>query len=179
MTETVTTAAELDALLMAVSECAEAAVIQTADRRPYIITEDDSGTFWADSYWQEDEARGPWAAESIPLPWTVLYRPGAEPAPVKPSREDATEAIITAAEANAYQITRGWMTESDCRIYADAVLALLPGRTEAEVKAEALEEAADSLVVWGVLAANSLHVSSVRSWLQHRAAALLRGESHV
>ena len=45
------------------------------------------------------------------------------------------------------------------------------------MKAEALEEAADSPAVWGVLA-NSLHVSGVRSWLRHRAAALLRGESH-
>lgn len=63
-----------------------------------------------------------------------------EPERVKPSREDATEAIITAAEANAYQITRGYITESDCRIYADAVLALLPGRSALWAQVDAWDE---------------------------------------
>lgn len=77
---------------------------------------------------------GPMLAPILPHPTLP------EPERVKPSREDATEAIITAAEANAYQITRGYITESDCRIYADAVLALLPGRSALWAQVDAWDE---------------------------------------
>lgn len=109
---------------------------------------------------------GPMLAPILPHPTLP------EPERVKPSREDVARVIVN----HSGQLGTHYMDVALAA--ADAVLALLPGRTEAKVKAEALEEAADSLVVWGVLAANSLHVSSVRSWLRHRAAALLRGESH-
>ena len=98
-----------------------------------------------------------------------------EPERVKPSREDVARALA-APNDTLWDFDPSNPDDVYLRD-ADAVLALLPGRTEAEVKAEALEEAADSPAVWGVLA-DSLHVSGVRSWLRHRAAALLRGESH-
>lgn len=109
---------------------------------------------------------GPMLAPILPHPTLP------EPERVKPSREDVARVIVN----HSGQLGTHYMDVALAA--ADAVLALLPGRSEVKVKAEALEEAADSLVVWGVLAANSLHVSSVRSWLRHRAAALLRGESH-
>lgn len=184
MTEIITTAAELDALLMAVSECAEAAVIQTADRRPYIITEDDSGTFWADSYWQEDEARGPWAAESIPLPWTVLYRPDAEPALVKPSREDVARTLFQWDIApDHHQPHPLWDDPHSARLRdlwlsaADAVLALLPGRAVEEVKAEALEGMAKWFQIASRLGTGEPDALAAQACAE--AAARLRGESDV
>jgi hypothetical protein len=91
---TITTAAELDALLMAISESAEAAII-TQCRRPYLITEDDCGDYWAWSYQIEDEDLPYVSAETLALPWVVIYRPD------QPQRTEAqikAEALRDAAE---------------------------------------------------------------------------------
>lgn len=58
---------------------------------------------------------------------------------------------------------------------ADAVLALLPGRSEAEVKAEALEEAASVYDVAQISGVFFGAAEYARAWLRARAASL-RGE---
>lgn len=79
-------------------------------------------------------------------PLTVLYRPDAEPEPqrVQPSREDVADAIL----AKHYE--PALLVYSPARFHwlavADAVLALFAAQpTVAEVRAEALREAADEL----------------------------------
>ncbi len=84
----------------------------------------------------------------------------------QPSRDAARRAIFSKAP--------DYWDEIDIGTAADAVLALLPGRSEAEVKAEALREAAD--------AADREKVDSLLpgviglSWLRDRADRLAGGE---
>lgn len=72
--------------------------------------------------------------------------------PVKPSRDDVAQAMYTHRMAVGDfpdgltewdELPESWREEY--REAADAVLALLPGRTVAEVKAEALREAAEAI----------------------------------
>lgn len=164
MNDTITTAAELDALLMAVSVSAEAAVIMH-NSRPYLITEDEWGEFWAWSYQCEDEERPYVSAEGLPLPWTVLWRPdqrcrscggtdgahspvhrrnpagggGANlPCPDQPvTTKPTVEAVAqTIIREAALSAPPGSPNERFISNAARAVLALLPGRTEPEVIAE-------------------------------------------
>lgn len=57
-----------------------------------------------------------------------------------PSVQDVARALCEAPDHGGW---RAGMDDEDYREQARAVLALLPGRTEAEVKAEVLREAAD------------------------------------
>ena len=178
MAEQITTAAELDALPVGVV---------LLDCRQFPV--------WRETHFGWRTANGGTRVGSDLVildgaPLTVLYRPDAKHVPVKPSREDVARALAhvngdwideyarddETGEEHEHSLACANWEPYLCDV--DTVLDLLPGRSVAEVKAEALEEAADSPAVWGVLA-NSLHVSGVRSWLRHRAAALLRGESHV
>lgn len=63
----ITTAEELDVLLRAVGEKATAAVLQSpGSLRPWIITEDDRGNYWAESFlvdvYQEVDETTPWSS---------------------------------------------------------------------------------------------------------------------
>lgn len=88
---------------------------------------------------------------------------------VKPSRDDIARAIDALDETV-------WMEGSNviARLAADAVLALLPGRTEAEVKAEALREAAAELV-----RAPQVDYVQPTVWLHARAYGLEQAERHA
>jgi len=113
----------------------------------------------------------------------------AEPVPVKPSLEDVAEVfsvhrwksmgvVSVECECGAILFGPASLTEFPAdeafRLHlADAVLALLPGRAEAEVKAEALEEEAESFLHLGLP-----ERLRVRGFLLARAARL-RGESNV
>lgn len=185
MTETVTTAADLAALPLGsiVVDPYAATCVRSRVSDPEMPSDWVRVTVTAKG--GEHHHRPFLPAEVIRRGWAGYT--DADPSLVKPSREDVARTLFQWDIAPDHpQPHPLWDDPHSARLRdlwlsaADAVLALLPGRTEAEVKAEALEEAADSLVVWGVLAkAELLHVSSVRSWLRHRAAALLRGESHV
>ena len=82
----------------------------------------------------------------------------AEPATVKPSEEAVMDALLAARPEVFAQ--RGVMhppndpaderERASARIYARAVLAALPGRTEQEVKAEALRELRPTCPIHGI-----------------------------
>ncbi|MDQ7993552.1 MAG: hypothetical protein AAGC63_12025 [Propionicimonas sp.] len=144
MTTTITTAAELDALLRVVSERAEAAIVREPDGTPWFLTEDPDGYFWANTYPREDDD-SLYPAIDLDLPLTVLYRPDAQPTDeetvtVQPDVETVVEALLAARSEVFAQ--RGVMhapndpaderERASAAIYARAVLDLLPGRTEAE-----------------------------------------------
>lgn len=83
------------------------------------------------------------------LPLTVLYRPDQPPATVETATAKPNVEAVALALRNASRDRAGlsptdrlpWSISADAgRADARAVLALLPGRTEAEVKAEALRE---------------------------------------
>lgn len=72
---------------------------------------------------------------------------------VKPSRDEIARALFISSDPhNAEHMAKAWDGPGDGGRqrwwdYADAVLALLPGKSEGEVKAEALREAAGYLTV--------------------------------
>lgn len=115
-----------------------------------------------------------------------------QPAPtVKPSRDDVARAIVPRPWSDEWWPsiehgeTRSFdeLREADknaARVYADAVLALLPGRTEAEVKAEALREAAEEVhridPHWdSALCIDGIY-HPIPDWLRARADEVERGE---
>lgn len=90
-------------------------------------------------------------------------------AAVKPDRDTIARAIVQFWTADLEPDERvDDSIDAEAGVLADAVLALLPGRTEAEVKAEALREAADALPP-----GYGLHPN----WLRDRASRIERGES--
>ena len=133
MNERVTSAAELDALHMAVSIAAQAALVMDAGHRDWLVWEDDGGDLWATSYHTEDDetdirSRILVDAERLHFPLTVLYRPD-QPQRVQPSREKVVAALKGV-----------WFNLSDEFLgrFADAVLALLAQQpTVAEVARKA------------------------------------------
>jgi hypothetical protein len=141
MTETITTAAERDALLMAVGENARAACVEDRYGDTWLIVENDGGDFIAWSYPHEDypDVHNWKMAEALEMPLTVLYRPDQPTPTVKPSVEGIIEALVSAApEVYAERgVTWSESKAADIRAsagpYARAVLALLPGRTVDEV----------------------------------------------
>lgn len=70
----VSTAAERDALFQSVSENASPAVV-ISEGRPYIVTEDDRGNFWAHSYRIEGERTAYRNADRLTFPLTVVWQP--------------------------------------------------------------------------------------------------------
>lgn len=148
MTE-ITTAAELDALHMAVSVSARAACVEDRYSTAWLIVENDNGDLIAWSWPTEDEPDvHNWKyAQALDLPLTVLYRPD-EPQRVQPSREEVARALHIFTRrglGHEYRdipacIASLTNTGASCLQFthraADAVLALLPGRcapTEDEV----------------------------------------------
>lgn len=107
-----------------------------------------------------------------------------EPERVKPSREDVARTPFQWDIAPDHpQPHPLWDDPHSARLRdlwlsaADAVLALMPGRTVEEVKAEALEEAAS---VYDVVQISGVFFGAAeysRAWLRARAASL-RGESN-
>lgn len=84
---------------------------------------------------------------------------------VKPSVGAVTEALQAAhLQRNGYALNR-----LIAREYTEAILALLPGRTEVEVKAEALEEAATSLEGGLGVEGTPGTLYEYRAWLRARA----------
>ena len=97
-----------------------------------------------------------------------------QPLPVKPRREDMVEAMLGSdiitddlrAEANA----QGSTQREPFLCFADAILDLWPGRSEAEVKAEALREARDAVRASSFWADGSdNYADRVRGYLSARA----------
>ena len=138
---------------------------------------DDDGDAWQkyDDGWHAAFVDAyPQASREIP-PLTVLYRPDAEPVSVLPiveavAREIDPESwryydtgILPPTHPGALAVVR------KSKEAAERVLKLFPGRTEAEVKAEALEEAADK---WG----SQIRTGGAGSWLRDRAAAIRAGD---
>jgi len=135
---------------------------------------------------------GPWAKPENPYSKALRAAPSASgpfsnrrhPEPVKPSREDVARALYLAdAVPNlasvaapawdntpTYHAVRGYWLDQ-----ADAVLALWPGRSVAEVKAEALREAAGSRDLWGPHGEDD--ETPHRAWLRERADRIERDES--
>ena len=146
MAETITTAAELDAL-------PPLSVVQSRDASGTTVAEKNNRGLW-----RVVGIDFPFAAASAELlinaPFTVLYRPD-QPQPVKLIREDVMGAASVECECGAILFGPASLTEFPAdeafRLHlADAVLALLPGRTVAEVKAEALREAAEAYMHLGL-----------------------------
>ena len=118
-------------------------------------------------------------------PLTVLYRPDAVPVSVLPiveavAREIDPESwryydtgILPPTHPGALAVVR------KSKEAAERVLKLFPGRTEAEVKAEALEEAAERLSDKWAQQADDAPRSTLQiiTWLFDRAAAIRAGES--
>lgn len=106
---------------------------------------------------------------------TVAYA-AAEPVPVKPSREDVAREIALGDDPTC-PWPDGFTRMEEARAYrqADAVLALLPGRTEAEVKAEALEVMAKWFQIASRLGTGEPDALAAQACAD--AAARLRGES--
>lgn len=107
----------------------------------------------------------------------------AEPAPVKPSLEDVAGAIWSTVVAEHERfgmsgpLTLGdWEEAYDNRSMADAVLALLPGRAEAEVKAEALEGMAKWFQIASRIGTGERDALAAQACVE--AADRLRGESN-
>ncbi|MCW5952061.1 MAG: hypothetical protein KIT69_07370, partial [Propionibacteriaceae bacterium] len=80
-------------------------------------------------------------------------------ATVKPSVEAVAAAIDD--RMNSRRLGSIRLYDAECRGIADTVLALLPGRTEAEVKAEAYNEGVNQ-AVWDVVKARATHAE--RGW---------------
>lgn len=100
-------------------------------------------------FWRGMVAKGRECADDLRRSLAVVR----EHHPVKPRREDMVEALYENRERYLDQ--------------ADAVLDLLPGRSEAEVKAEALREAAEDFTS---PASISTHLTpESRRWLRARA----------
>jgi predicted transcriptional regulator len=107
---------------------------------------------------------------------------------VKPSREEVAVAlnreVVRQSAAGLVYISADDGIEFE-RALADAVLALLPGRTEAEVKAEALREAARAVENDETNGSPSVRelvgsidrVLKVEAWLSARAERVERGAS--
>ena len=159
MNDMITSADELDALLQAVSEKATAAVLHSpGSLRPWIITEDDRGNYWAESFLVDVDDENAMDPHDLALPLTVLFRPDAEPA-VQIGRAALSLAWSEAVNKTLRKHKLGWeerVAVCKCGVrlgdsiderwhlanmtaaeVADAFLALLPGRTEAEVALEA------------------------------------------
>lgn len=93
MTRTITTAAELETLLIAVGEHAEPAIVYEG-QRPWIITESEEGEFWGWSYREEDDHPLKNAAD-LKLPLRVLHIPGEQDRPL-PDRDTIAKALYAA-----------------------------------------------------------------------------------
>lgn len=123
----ITTAAELDALPVgSVIRCddAEGIGLNVAERHAGGWQYVGSALYFSSAQVASDE-----------MAFTVLYRPD-EPQRVQPSRERLT---LIARDVHLYDHgPDAAISGPHAQRIADAVLALLPGRTEAEVKAEAL-----------------------------------------
>lgn len=142
MPSEITTAAELEALHMAVSEAARAACVEDRYGDPWLIVENDGGDLIAWSYPYEDypDIHNWKSAESLEMPLTVLYRPDR---PAQPTVQPTVEAVARAIRQAGDQRNNNSALIAESVRQAQAALALIGGRTEAEVKAEALEEAAE------------------------------------
>lgn len=139
MAEQITSAAELDALpddsiarfpIRISGGPREVAAIKRGGK--WYLT----GVFTADGHGYKASE----LLEDATGPLTVLYRPD-EPQRVQPSREDVARALFAHRHPNEFWGSGG--SEGRREWYAaeaDAVLALLPGRSEAEVKADAWDE---------------------------------------
>lgn len=121
MTETIITAASLDAL-------PEGATVLDGDLD--IMTKGAAGE-WHQRAEQDEPS-------PCHLPATLLWRPD-QPTPTKPSVEDIIEAMVSAAPEVYAERGAVWFEAKAADIrasagpYARAVLALLPGRTVDEV----------------------------------------------
>lgn len=143
----------------------------------------------------------PWGTAGVlddhPGPLTVLHVPG-QPAPaVKPGREAlldrAQDAVDDKAVIRVRDQSLGGSSVANPREVADAVLALLLGKTEAKVKAEALREAVEDFesrvgvgdfeeqtirdgIPWSHTAEAWEHQGPFMAWIRNRADELERGE---
>ena len=166
MTETITTAAELDAL-------PDGSVIRFRLNREHAAIKR-GGEWYLTSIFSADSC-GYHAQELLDDGATgiAVLTSTDEPERAKPSREDVAETIYAGIcgcgvlGSHAYDGT------------ADAVLDLLPGRSVAAIKAEALEETAAELGHLVSIQSPDAAISiSVEMWLTARAASL-RGGSDV
>lgn len=153
MSDEISTAAELDALpVRTLAENAHTLIRKAPDGSWQTLGA--GGSFWWDS--EHVAAQGP---------WTVLYRPDA------PERTEPTEdQVLTILRTHGIECTglgevtcfgcrsAGWMTWSEYRLHlARAVIALLPQRvapseeTVAEVRAQALRDAAHDISLWNTI----------------------------
>lgn len=145
---TITTAEELEDLLLELNEQGHDAYLLVVDSRPH------PALAWLREVGGEDVVAGVTIGEPglkdfaglrrnqpldyLTYPVTVLYRPDQQAQPtVKPD----VKAIEWALSSEDHRDPAAPYDYSDM---IRAILALLPGRTEAEVKAEALREAADA-----------------------------------
>lgn len=83
MSALIETTEDCDRFLTSIGEenTPEPAVILAGDedapdgvKRPWILTEDEDGEWWAWSFQYEDES-GPRHYSDVPLPWTVIHSP--------------------------------------------------------------------------------------------------------
>lgn len=139
----IATREELGALLNAVGEHAEAAIVRDPSGRPWLIAEDD-GDYWATSHSREgDDGIAQVLAAGLDLPLSVVCYPEAIPGQnsdklqrFKPHRDTLA---LTIARSKGHA---GVVTVKDYRC-ADAILALFAAQpTVAEVRAQTLREAA-------------------------------------
>lgn len=84
--------------------------------------------------------------DATTMPTLYIAGPHDRPARLQPTCQPSRGALV----AEIRQYLTGADGDADSRTISDAVLALLPGRTEAEVKAEAWDEAvkATANVIW-------------------------------
>lgn len=100
MSSEITTAADLDALHMAVSVAARAACVEDRYGDPWLIVENDGGDLIAWSYPMEDhpDVHNWKPAEDLERPLTVLYRPDR---PAQPTAQPSVETL-------ALVVHQGW-----------------------------------------------------------------------
>lgn len=105
-------------------------------------------------------------ADVVRVGWSGWPATDAEPARTLPSVEDVAR-VLCAADMETIDYERRYREGGEPVEYlpdARAVLALLPGRPEAAVKAEALREAADELTpVYAIEGAAASHLRAIAS----------------